>query len=367
MAFDLYVKINEKYILYIRQGDGLENDRLEKLKSFEGQRLYILKNAMLQFNKYVDDLLEATFDTSFKGEADAGGDLRFFDKQDEQAIKTTIKADQKKTKKSPNHQATNTNVKLSAQMRSLLAQSQEETPDERLKRQARVLESVAQTAIDVLNKIIQDPESAQAYQTATKASKGIIHALNTSPQMIHKLYTPHNGELPPLITHSKNVACLATSMALKSQLPAQELHDLCTAALMHDIGLLKLEDWEERFLENSQERDREQQKTYDQHSQIGFALSDDKSFIPEAVKTLIRDHEENLSGTGPHKLTQLSISSQILALVNRFDKIVLEQGLIPKEAIQYLTLNEIGNYDLKLIELLKKTLTIEKVPEGWAP
>jgi len=233
-----------------------------------------------------------------------------------------------------------------------------------LKRQADILNSVAQTAIDVLNKIISDPDSVVAYQIASKAAKGIVIALDQSPDMIHELFSKHDLESSPLICHSKNVACLSVALGIKQGLKREELHHLATAALVHDIGLLKIENGEELFTQKRSELDETSQKQYLTHSDLGHLLSEDKNFIPETIKNLIKYHEENLSGLGPHKLMHLDMPTQILSLVNRFDKTLIEQQCSIKEAFQHLTLNEIGNFDLKLLETFKKTL--HKNNDNWS-
>jgi HD-GYP domain-containing protein (c-di-GMP phosphodiesterase class II) len=361
IAFDLYLKINNKYLLFIRQGDGLESERLDKLKRFEGTRLYIEKTSINQLKTYVGDLLEVTLGVNLEEDKTQTINIGH-QNSDRQFFESPAK------KKSSQNQKTNTDVKLSPQMRAMLARIKEETPQQTMKRQADILTSVAQTAIDVLNKIIADPDSVVAYQIASKAAKGIVLALEQSPDMIHELFTKHDLESSPLICHSKNVACLCVALGIKQGLKRDELYQLATAALVHDIGLLKIENGEKIFTQRKSDLDEPTQKQYLTHSDLGHHLSEDKNFIPENVKKLIKYHEENLSGLGPHKLMQLDMPTQILSLVNRFDKTLIEQQCSIKEAFQHLTLNEIGNFDLKLLEALKKTLQNDKlqINETWS-
>lgn len=362
IAFDLYVKINKKYLLYIRQGDGLESERLDKLKRFEGNRLYIEKAAINELKKYMGELLEVTLGVDLDGPEMTINLGAKDNTQDRQFFQTQNKKNNQASNK------TNTDVKLSPHMKAMLARMKDETPQQKITRQADILKSVAQTAIDVLNKIIADPESAIAYQIAAKAAKGIVIALDQSPDMIHELFTKHDLDSSPLISHSKNVACLSVALGLKEGLNFEELHQLATAALVHDIGLLKIEEGEAYFLQKRDEFDEETQKIYLKHSDLGHELSEGKEFIPQSIKNLIKYHEENLSGLGPHKLMQLDVPTQILSLVNRFDKTLIEQQCTIKEAFQHITLNEIGNFDLKLIETFKKTLQKDKpqARDSWS-
>jgi len=367
IIFDVYVKIHEKYILLIRQGDDLEEERLKKLTKFEGQRLFILKSEMKNLKNYIGDLLDQTLETKLDDEDADNQDARFFTKGKGSQSNDFRDQTNPKTKSYLSGEKTGA-VKLSPQMRNIIGQAQlEESPKEKLIRQAGVVRSVAQTAIDVLNRILQDPDSIVAYQIAAKAAKGIQKVLEANPEIITELYTDHREDGQPLLSHSKNVACLSALLALRNGLPRQEQLHITTAALMHDLGLVKMDGIEDSFMKPKEDFTGTEKDQYLQHSSKGFLLAQEKAFIPEAVCELIKYHEEDLSGRGPEQLTNLTLGQQVLALANRFDKIVLEKKLSTKEAIQHFSVHEIGNYDLKLIESLKKIVIGQKlVSEAWA-
>jgi HD-GYP domain-containing protein (c-di-GMP phosphodiesterase class II) len=357
MAFDLYVKVNDKHILYIRQGEMLEEERLEKIKHSEGQRFYITKEALKSYKNYVGDLLEDTLQVELRpSPGEKPREPKDFDYQD------TVPRTPKKTG------ASEVNVKLSPAMRAVLAQAAEEGPTEKLSRQAHIVQNVAKTAVDVVHKLMEDPESLTSYQIANKAAQGIVHALEQSPEMIGELVKYQPDEQHPLITHSKNVACLSVALGMRVGLQRGDLIDLAQASLIHDIGLMKIDQYEDMFSRPRPELTEEQSKLYHDHGKISFSLAEDKDFISANVKELVKYHEENLSGTGPCHHSDLNVNQQVLSLVNRFDKILIEQHCSLKAAFQYLAINEIGNYDLKLIETLKKLIPMDMMnqkAEGW--
>lgn len=74
---------------------------------------------------------------------------------------------------------------------------------------------------------------------------------------------------------------------------------------------------------------------------------------------LVLNHEEVLSGSGPNKKKKLSLPEEVLSLVNNYDKRVLTTKLPPAQVIKEMMIDELGNYDLELINKFKKVLQAE--------
>ena len=85
----------------------------------------------------------------------------------------------------------------------------------------------------------------------------------------------------------------------------------------------------------------------------------EKDWVNADIQELILNHEENLQGSGPNKKTKLSKVEQILSLVNVYDKKLITEGKTPSETIKELFTDELGNYDLKLLESFKTILKAE--------
>ncbi len=60
--FDAYVKINEKYILYLRKGDSFEGDRLQRLKAKKLKKMFILPEAEESYRTYLQRNIEMAYD-----------------------------------------------------------------------------------------------------------------------------------------------------------------------------------------------------------------------------------------------------------------------------------------------------------------
>ncbi len=61
--FDIYVKINDKHILYLRQGDSFEGDRLKRLKEKKLKKMFILADHEARYRNYLQSNIEAAYDS----------------------------------------------------------------------------------------------------------------------------------------------------------------------------------------------------------------------------------------------------------------------------------------------------------------
>ncbi len=62
IGFDTYVKINDKHILYLRQGDSFEGGRLKKLKEKKVRQMFILKDEEQKYLGYLKMNIESAYD-----------------------------------------------------------------------------------------------------------------------------------------------------------------------------------------------------------------------------------------------------------------------------------------------------------------
>lgn len=60
--FDVYIKINEKMVLYLRQGDSFEGPRLERFKTKKLKKMFILPDDEMNYRTYVQRNLEMAYD-----------------------------------------------------------------------------------------------------------------------------------------------------------------------------------------------------------------------------------------------------------------------------------------------------------------
>lgn len=64
--FNAYLRINEKYILYVRKGDSFEGDRIRKLKKNKLREMYIHTDEVALYRQYIERNLESAYDPKSK-------------------------------------------------------------------------------------------------------------------------------------------------------------------------------------------------------------------------------------------------------------------------------------------------------------
>ncbi len=220
---------------------------------------------------------------------------------------------------------------------------------EGLSTQERVdaVEAIAATSI---NQMSENPTEGN-FQMTQKAAIGLKDIIKSNPDALKRLFGKKAKESDLIIGHSLNVCGLVTKMAELLKFSDDEVDDLATAALIHDIGLTKLPPEDVLlFSEKKEELTNEQKRSYYSHTKISAKLLEDKPYISKRVEDLIINHEENIQGSGPLKLKTLTPMQECLCLVNAYDKRITCYGEGPREAFQSFKVDNIGLYSLDMIQ-----------------
>jgi putative nucleotidyltransferase with HDIG domain len=136
--------------------------------------------------------------------------------------------------------------------------------------------------------------------------------------------------------HSVNVAVLCLLLGRAMSLPPEALRDLGLAAVLHDVGKLRLPDrirWRQHDFTGSQWR------LYREHVAFSATLAE-RMGLPEAARRAIVQHHEMADGSGfPQgcRNADMSVLARILALVNHYDNLCNPanpvHALTPHEAL----------------------------------
>lgn len=62
IAFNVFVKINDKYIMYLKQGDSFEGQRLQRLKEKKLKKMFILPEDEKLYRSYIKQNIEQAYD-----------------------------------------------------------------------------------------------------------------------------------------------------------------------------------------------------------------------------------------------------------------------------------------------------------------
>lgn len=218
--------------------------------------------------------------------------------------------------------------------------------DASVEEKSELVTGQSETAIDRLK---DDPGNQTSFDMTRKAAKNLQKLIFENPESLNNVFGAE-GETGPIVQHCINVAALSIKFAKAQNVSEEDIDFLSTAALMHDIGVLQMEeDRKELFYKPKSELTPDEKKKYYEHCKGVVQLLSERPYINNQIIELIESHEENLQGSGPLKKGKLTKPQEILSLVNAYDKKIITRKMTPDEAIKEMMIDELGNYNLDLL------------------
>lgn len=174
--------------------------------------------------------------------------------------------------------------------------------------------------------------------------------------------TNYRAQEDYFILHSVNTAILSGVLGLGLNLDENELADLCTSALLHDIGLIKVPK------EIMNKPDKLADKEYEQikrHPSLGTELLKNIKGLPESVHDVIYQHHEREDGSGYPKGikgNEISRYAKIVAIVEVYEamthpRIHRKKENIPYNGVKKLIQEERNSLDSRLIKVFLNCVT----------
>lgn len=217
-------------------------------------------------------------------------------------------------------------------------------------------EGAASAAVERMGK---NPTES-AYRATEKAAKSMRQVITGNPDALKKIFGKKAEKNEEIIKHSLNVCALSVKLAEVKKCTEQEMDDLGTAALMHDIGLTTMhKDDIQLFYKPKKLLSNDDKRVYYLHCKDAANVLKEKPFVTPAILELVLNHEEVASGLGPNKKKKLSLQEEILSLVNNYDKRTITNKTSPAQTLKDMMIDELGNYDLNLLNDFKKVLQSE--------
>jgi len=162
--------------------------------------------------------------------------------------------------------------------------------------------------------------------------------------------------------HSLNVCVLSLFFGRSLGLNHDQLQDLGTGALLHDIGKIKVP---LEVLNKPGSLTQEEFVVMKKHTMYGYELFRDKEEISQASMNVIKNHHERLDGKGyPHGLaeSQLDQYSKMVTIVDVFDAItsnrVYHNEITPYNALNRIYSEKEDIFDRKLVEQFIKYMGV---------
>lgn len=222
-------------------------------------------------------------------------------------------------------------------------------------------EGAAESAIEQMQK---NPGSENAYRATEKAAKSLRQVILSNPDALKKIFGKKAEKNEEVIKHSLNVCALSVKLAEILKCSEIEMDNIGVAALIHDIGLTNMSKNDiELFHKPKKLLSNDDKRIYYLHVKDASSLLQDKAYITPAILELVLNHEEVQSGLGPNKKKKLSLSEEILSLVNNYDKRIITNKSSPSQTLKDMMIDELGNYELKILNEFKKVLHKEGLLE----
>jgi diguanylate cyclase len=189
-----------------------------------------------------------------------------------------------------------------------------------------------------------------------KLSESSSARSKTIDSLLYSLFEKSKREM----MHSRRVGAICETMALKLQFPSNEVSEMKTAGLMHDIGKMAISD---NILNKSDPLTDYEWLEIKRHPEVGYnILSAVNKYAPLAEYVLC--HHERWDGKGyPRGLTgeEIPIQARIIAIADAYDAMVSERPY-KKRSCKEDAVNELlacagKQYDPELVKLFISCLT----------
>lgn len=269
LTFDLYLSLplNQRVVLYRRQGDVLEAEKLQKLAQFQDSQLVIRREDYARFVTYVSGRLKQILDVT-PGSQISPTQKLVFDKSIQGLLRGTF-----------------------------------ESSD------AAVLRSMMDNLNDVSGVVIDS----------------VLSEINENGQRTYRKLVNLAASGTNFQKHPVNVASLAIMLSLGSGYSSKRtVADVSMAALLHDVGLAQLPGELALNAHRRQGLDSIEQRRVDEHVQHSLSIIADRNIeISPLTRMMIEQHHEQYNGCGfPKKLRGLQVSpfSQLLHMADEIDQ-----------------------------------------------
>lgn len=164
-----------------------------------------------------------------------------------------------------------------------------------------------------------------------------------------------------LFSHSVNVSILAVLIGEALGYSKKELNQIGTAALLHDLGMMKVPSgiWRKKGMLSLEEMDE-----IKKHPEYGAKLLADAGDFPEEVRTVVVEHHERVDGSGyPKGLKgkEISFKARVIGIADVYDACISQRPyrnrLTPRQALQIIFLDK-EKYDPDILKTFISVMAI---------
>ena len=200
----------------------------------------------------------------------------------------------------------------------------------------------------VQDQVVARPE--QAKRDTEDLTRALLDKMLVDGDMCIRLLTCNAGDNAS--AHAMNVTVISLLMGRVFGLRDEEMLDLGTGALLHDVGKIDLP---ERLRHADERFGKDDLAAYRDHVAHGV-VHGRRMGLPPGALLVLAQHHEHADGSGfPLRLKEdrLSTAARIVALVNRYDNLCnppsLAQAMTPHEALSLLFAQARAQFDASML------------------
>jgi putative nucleotidyltransferase with HDIG domain len=235
------------------------------------------------------------------------------------------------------------------------------SPDVAPRRKADLLYSVSSNVVqDCLN----DPRSDAIVPRTKRIAESTIDFVLKSDRSVAQLGTLMATDYYTY-THSINVSVFTVALAHKAGVAREDLSELATGALLHDIGKSELP---KALLTKTGPLDPDEFRQVQEHVVIGERLLNTHRTLTPMAMLPVKQHHEKIDGSGyPRGLEkdQVHLFGRIAAIADVFDAMTTnrsyQRAMRPYEALFLMRTKLRGKFDQGLLEAFIRLL---KAPDA---
>lgn len=164
--------------------------------------------------------------------------------------------------------------------------------------------------------------------------------------------------------HSISVAVFSVVIGMHMNLSEDQLESLAIAGILHDIGILEINENVQYSRNKFNESDMDEMK---KHPIIAFELLQGNPGLSSITRNAILFHHENLDGSGYYQIPedQIGILPRILRVADVYDSMTAEKqyrhAMMPGEIMEYIMGNVEKIFDREVVEVFVKNFPMYPV------
>lgn len=298
LFFQIYVKVSDQYILYLKKGDSLTRKRFENLKINKVRQLFIEDADELKYQEFLDDFLTESTSNAMMSSTD----------------------------------------------------------------KAEMVTGYAEQATESIHKDPASNRSYAKAQKTAKGIVGVLAQGEDVLKNIINIQVKDNNDLTDvLLRHCVNVSTMVARFGTVLGLSVDTIELLSTAGLYHDIGLTTLgSEVLAGLISEDKNLSQEVWAKYQLHPEKAISLIEGNQNIDSKILEYIIQHEEKRSGDGyPRGYKKFTPVQEVFNLCCYYSRKVICQRKMPSEVFKQIMIDEVGNYDLEMLKKFKNFLQTE--------